>query len=161
MSDKKHIIKEYYLLIERHRKLIEFMCQHASYGQDIYYYDMLQECYEEILTHMLEQRKVSEGLWVYMQCRHAITRYRRSVKHIPQMLYNLAKVENEEADLEVSQLTVDDFAACLNGAERRCFLLMASGATDEEIEQKLNIKHRTLIQMRSNIKKKLKKYIMQ
>jgi len=161
MSGRKQIIKEYNQLVGRHKRLIEFMCQRASYGQDIYYYDMLQECYEEILTHMLEQRKVSEGLWVYMQCRHAITRYRRSVKHIPQMLYNLAMVENEEAYLEVSQLTVDDFAACLNGAERRCFLLMASGATDEEIEQKLNIKHRTLIQMRSNIKKKLKKYIMQ
>ena len=165
MSDEQQIIKEYDQLIGRHKKLIEFMCQRASYGQDIHYSDLIQECYIEILTHMLGKRikrlEIRESLWVYMQCRHAITRYRRAVKKFPKVIHDMKVVENTEAYHEVSKLTVDDLAACLDGAERRCFLLLASGIPDEEIEQKLNIKHRTLIQMRYNIKRKLKKYIIQ
>ena len=39
--------------------------------------------------------------------------------------------------------------------------MMVDGATDKDIEQALGLKHRSLIQMRHNIKKKLQQYIIQ
>ena len=66
--------------------------------------------------------------------------------------------DTQPAPREVTRLTIDELAANLNGTERRCFLLMAEGADDKELERELGLKHRSVVQMRHNIKKKLQKY---
>ena len=158
-------IKEYDQLIERHKKLINFLCLRASYGQKVHYSDLVQECYIELLKCLSERTAdlsaTPENIWVYWKCRSAITRYRRSVQQLPQMMHDVNEADSMVSDGAVTQLTVDDLAACLDGVERHCFLLMADGADDEELERELGIKHRSLIQLRHNIKKKLQQYLMQ
>lgn len=165
MPDEEQILKTFTLLIERHRKLIETLCLKASYGHPAQFCDMRQECYLEILTHMAEKEiplsRPRERVWVYWQCRHAITRFLRDLKHFPVPFGNENPEETLKAKPQLSAIDINDFAALLRGTERRCYLMMVDGATDKEIEQALGLKHRSLIQMRHNIKKKLQQYIIQ
>ena len=165
MHDEEQIRREFDQLVGRHRKLIELLCLQASYGQEVYYRDFLQECYVSLLTYLSEHQdsmtELREQSWVFWQCRAAITRYRRSLNHFPKLLRDDVLSDTCLAPEEVSQLTVDDLVSCLDDTERRCFLLMAAGASNEEIEQQLGLKHRSVIQIRHNIKKKLQQYIKQ
>jgi RNA polymerase sigma factor (sigma-70 family) len=165
MLDEEHIKKAFDQLVGRHRKLIEFLCLKASYGQEVYYRDLLQECYLSLLKHLAERKdsmsELNEDAWVFWVCRAAITRYRRSLKLFPETLYTDFLADLRQAPDEVSQLTVDDCLSCLSGAERRCFLLMLDGASLEELQQQLGLKRRSVIQLRHNIKKKLQQYIKQ
>lgn len=165
MSDSEHLKKVYEQLVCRHRKLIEFLCQRASYGNETYYLDLLQECYM-MLLRCLPNKKAGisqphERAWVFWRCRDAIARYRYQEKRFLRLLRDSMSSDTSVAHSEVSQLTIDDLASCLSDAEQRCFHLMAAGASDKEIEQQLDLQHRSLIQMRHEIKKKLHKYLEQ
>ena len=163
MHNGEDIYREFDQLVGRHRKLIEFLCLRASHGQEIYYADLTQECYIALLNHLSERppstSEAHERAWVYWRCRSAITRYHRSIKnlhlHLDQTL-----ADTLEAPSEVTSLTLDDLAACLNDTERRCFLLMAAGLDEEELARELRIKRRSVVQLRHNIKKKLQKHWM-
>lgn len=161
-NDEEQICREFDQLIGRHRKLIEFLCVKASYGQDIYYLDLMQECYVALLEHLSEREsgmsELRERSWVFWQCRAAIARYCRGVKRFPKLLRDDMLADAGVATHEVTQLTIDDLAACLDGTERRFFLLLAAGASNEELEQKLGLKHQSVIQMHHNVKKKLQQY---
>ena len=163
MPDEEQLFIKYDQLIGRHKDFIEYMCKRASYGQVFYCREMVLECYLEVMNHMSEMKDGMSGwhekLWIHGQCRHAITRCRRNMRHIPLLIPDDMLDMAPGAQPDVSQLTVEDFAACLNGAERRCFLLMVTGISDEELEQTLGLKHRSFIQLRHNIKKKLLEYI--
>ena len=165
MSNNEHLKKEFKQLIGRHRKLIEFLCQKASYGNEIYYFDLLQECYIKLLNGLPGKKagisQPHERAWVFWQCRDAIARYRYQEKRFLQLLHDSMPPDTHVASDEVSQLTVDDLASCLGDTERRCFLLMADGRPDEEIEEELGLKHKSFIQMRHEIKKKLQQYLKQ
>ena len=69
--------------------------------------------------------------------------------------------DTREAPSVVTQNIIDDLASCLKGTERLCFLRMANGLSDEEIEREFGISHHHLLQLRHTIKKKLEQYIKQ
>ena len=76
MTINRHIQREAERLVAKYGKLIRFLCLRASYGQDVYYCDLLQECYL-MLINRLEERKpgmseLQEHAWVYWCCRDAI-----------------------------------------------------------------------------------------
>lgn len=165
MRDEEQLYKEFDQLIGRHRKLIRFLCQRASYGREANCRDLIQECYVAMLKHQPgrepDQSGRREFWWVYWQCRSAIDCYCRKMQRIIEVPLNGEFADTRPAAGEVTRLTVDELAACLDGKERRFFLLMADGADDEELGQVLGLKHRSVVQMRHNIKKKLQKYIEQ
>lgn len=162
-NDEEHIRREFDQLIGRHRKLIEFLCLRASYGQEPYCLDLMQECYVALFEHLSGREpgmsELRERSWVFWQCRAAIARYRRGVKRFPKLLRDDLLADAGMATHEVTQLTIDELAACLDGTERRFFFLLAAGASYEELEQTLGLKHQSVIQMHSNVKKKLQQYI--
>lgn len=163
MSNEEQIKKEFEQLINRHRKLINFLCLRASYGREAFHQEFMQECYLMLLDQMgtLKSGKseLYERAWVYWKCRDAISRYRYREKRFPQTMPDNLLVDVLEAPREATQLTVEDLASCLDGTERRCFLLMAAGATDDQLEKELGLRHSSVLQMRHTIKKKLKQYI--
>lgn len=165
MRDEEQLYKEFDQLIGRHRRLIRFLCQRASYGREANCRDLIQECYVAMLKHLPgrepDQSGRREFWWVYWQCRSAIDCYRRKMQRIIEVPLNGEFADTRPAASEVTRLTVDELAACLDGKERIFFLLMADGADDEELGQVLGLKHRSVVQMRHNIKKKLQKYIEQ
>lgn len=166
MRDEEQLLyKEFDQLIGRHRRLIRFLCQRASYGREANCRDLIQGCYVAMLKHLPgrepDQSGRREFWWVYWQCRSAIDCYRRKMQRIIEVPLNGEFADTRPAASEVTRLTVDELAACLDGKERRFFLLMADGADDEELGQVLGLKHRSVVQMRHNIKKKLQKYIEQ
>ena len=161
MHNDARIDKEDKLFLERHKWIIERLCLRASYGRDSHYCDMMQECYLTLLRRLPgRKKKMSEMLeraWVYWQCRSAIDCYRRKLRCLTWVPLAEAE-ETATASSERMTLVVEDIAAGLKGKERECFLLMAAGATDKELEQKLGLKHRSVVQMRHNIKKKIQEY---
>ena len=165
MHNEEQLCREFEQLVGRHGRLIKFLCLRASYGQEIYYKDLMQECYMMLLTKMPELKsdasEMRERAWVFWRCRDAIARYRYQLKCFPGFLNEELLVDIMKTPDEVTQLTIEDLAACLDGTERRCFLLMAGGASDEELEQELGLKHSSLLRMRHTIKKKLQQYIKQ
>ena len=165
MRDEEQLYKEFDQLIGRHRKLIRFLCQRASYGREAHCRDLIQECYVAMLKHLSGREPGQSGRhelrWVYWQCRSAIDSYRRKMQRIIEVPLSDELAYSRPAASEVTRLTVDELAACLDGKERRFFLLMVDGADDEELGQVLGLKHRSVVQMRHNIKKKLQKYIEQ
>lgn len=165
-EEERRLSHEFDLLIERRRKLIEFLCLRASCGRQGYYRELKLECYKEILGHLgrrlaAPERQVPEAQWVWWQCRSAISHYRRSVRFRSTLLLGDQEPWGGEATHEVTQLTVDELAACLHGTERRCFLLMADGAADDELMRQLHLKPGSLRQMKYTIRKTLYKYIKQ
>jgi DNA-directed RNA polymerase specialized sigma24 family protein len=157
---------EFDLLLERHGKMIDFLCLRASCGRQGYYGELQQECYTEILSHLAQrlasqERQMPEPQWVWWRCRRAISHYQRSVRYRAMLLLHRREAEGGEATHEVTQLTVDELAACLHGDDRRCFLLMVDGASDDELRQLLHLKANSLRQMKSRIKKKLYEYLKQ
>ena len=165
MSISKRIQHESEQLVARHGKLIRFLCLRASYGQDIYYRDLLQECYLMLISRMEERKpgmsELRERAWVYWCCRDAIARFRNNERRSPSRLPAGWLPATRVAPCEVTQNTIDDLASCLNGAERLCFLRMAAGVPDAEIEKEFGITHHHLLQLRHTIKKKLQQYIQQ
>ena len=165
MHAEEHFISEFKRLTNRHRDFIEQLCQRASYGQPVYCRELIQECYLELMEQMpgrkSDDSSGNERIWVYRRCRYAIKRYWRLAKHFPMLLPVDQLATNSQAPHEVSSLTIDDLAACLDGTEQKCFRLMADGTSDKEIERILQVKHHTLIQIRHEIKIKLKKYMEQ
>ena len=163
MRSEEQLCREFEQLVGRHRKLIKFLCLRASYGQELYFQDLMQECYLTLLKKMPELKagtsELRERSWVFWCCRDAIARYRYQLKRFPGFLNEKLMADIGEVPGEVTQLTIDDLAACLDGIERRCFLLMAAGASDQEIERELGLKHSSLFQMRYTIKKKLQQYM--
>lgn len=163
MHNEEQLCREFEKLVGRHRKLIRFLCQGASYGQEIYYKDLMQECYVMLLKKMSELEpgtsELKERAWVFWRCRDAITRYRYQLKRVPGFYIEEMLADTREAPDEVTQLTIDDLAACLAGTERRCFLLMAAGTPEQEIERELGLKHSSFLRMRHLIKKKIQKYM--
>lgn len=162
MHDEKQLRKDFDRLVGRHKRLIKFLCQRASYGQEAYCSDLMQECYLTLLNRMVDKEmgwsEQRERVWVYWQCRSAIDCYRRKQSFIAWLPLSNEMADTQPAPREVTRLTIDELAANLNGTERRCFLLMAEGADDKELERELGLKHRSVVQMRHNIKKKLQKY---
>ena len=154
--------RELYKLMERHGKFVEFLCRWESYGREQWCADLMQECFLELMRRLPERDarwgEAHEKAWVYWRCRAVFVAYRRKQKRMGVVPISSELEEALTASSEVTRLTVDDLAACLDGPERQCFLLMAEGLSDEEIERRLGLKHRTLIQMRHNIKKKLHQY---
>lgn len=165
MQDEERIKKEFEQLMVRHGKIVEFLCRRASYGREVICQELVQECYVALLRHLMERRvegmEKGERAWVSMQCRSAIDSYRRKRKRADIVSVHDGMEELLTATHEVTGLTVDELAASLEGAERRCFLLMAEGLSDEELERELGLKHRSVIQMRHNIRKKLEQNIKQ
>lgn len=165
MYDGKETYKELRQFEEKYRKLIAFLCQRASYGREICCREMIQECYLNLLQHMSElepgMSPQREAAWVYRRCRNTISVFRRKIKDDSFAPITDELVDTVPAMSEVTQLTVDELASCLQGPEKQLFLLMVDGADDEELERVLGVKHRTVVQMRHNIKKKLQKYIEQ
>ncbi len=165
MTIDKHIQHETEQLVARYGKLIRFLCLRASYGQEAYYCDLLQECYLMLINKMGERKpgmsELHERAWVYWCCRDAIARFRNHEKRFPSVLPAELLPDTREAPCEVTQNSIDDLASCLKGTERLCFLRMASGVSDEEIEKEFGITHHHLLQLRHTIKKKLQQYIKQ
>ena len=163
MPDTERIIQEFDQLVSRHGKLILFLCQRASYGRVGMCSELRQECYAELLLRLAERGTALEGTrekaWVYGRCRVAIDRYLRHLRHLSTLPFPEGMEEMLAAPAETPQQVAADFAATLGEAERRFFLLLAKGANDETLERTLGLKHRTVIQMKHNIKKKLKEYI--
>ena len=165
MTINRHIQRDAERLVAKYGKLIRFLCLRASYGQDVYYCDLLQECYL-MLINRLEERKpgmseLQEHAWVYWCCRDAIARFRNHAKRFPSVLPAELLPDTREAPSVVTQNIIDDLASCLKGTERLCFLRMANGLSDEEIEKEFGISHHHLLQLRHTIKKKLEQYIKQ
>lgn len=165
MYNGKYSREEFDRLIERHRGLVEFLCRRASYGRAEYSADLVQECYVTLLDGM-ERRKagmseMKERAWVYWQCRGAITRYWRGEQRYLRMLIDKGEHGDATSTHEVTALTAEDLMSCLEEKERRCFLLMAAGRSEKEIEKELGLKHRSLVQMRHNIRKKIQEYLKQ
>ena len=52
MRDEEQLYKEFDQLIGRHRRLIRFLCQRASYGREAHCRDLIQECYVAMLKHL-------------------------------------------------------------------------------------------------------------
>lgn len=165
MHEREQEYREFDLLVGRHGKFISFLCQRWSYGQKTCCHDLMQECYISLLEHLPERKadspRQSELAWVYWRCRHAISHYRQRQRTPATIALTGELADSLAAGSEVTQMTVDELAACLSGKERRCFLLMADGFGDEEIEHMLELKHRSMIQMRHNIKEKIRKHIEQ
>lgn len=163
MAGQEETYKEYDAMVERHRRFILVMCQRASYGREWLCRELLQECYVELLKRMPELAPTRGGReelrWVYGRCRVAITRYRRRVARWSELPLTAVLAESVAGGGEVNRLTVDELASCLDGAERRMFMMLSEGADDGEIARVLGLKRRTVVQMRHNIKKKLIKYI--
>ena len=71
MHNEEQLCREFEKLVGRHRKLIRFLCQGASYGQEIYYKDLMQECYVMLLKKMSELEpgtsELKERAWVFWQ----------------------------------------------------------------------------------------------
>ena len=165
-EEEKRLCHEFDLLVERRGKLIELLCQRASYGRRDYYSEMKQECYMEILAHLerrlaATERQMPEPQWVWGQCRSAISHYKRSLRFRSTLPLGDREPPGAVVTHEVTQLTVDELAACLRGAERRCFLLMADGADDAELMRQLRLKPDSLRQLKYNIRKTLYEYIKQ
>lgn len=164
MHDHGQLQREFDQLIHRHRKLVDFLCHTASYGQERYYRELLQDCYIALLEG-LSRRSPRPGLpgttWVYWQCRGAITSYKRRLRKIAEVPLSDTMVDSLTATHEATDLTIDELASCLDGTERQAFRLMAQGISDEELAKALALSHRSVIQMRHNIKKKLEQYIQQ
>ena len=165
MSYEEQLKKEFDRLVGQHINIIEKMCLRASYGQVVYYRDLMQECFVALLMHLPEKKAGmplwEEKGWVYWKCRAAIKDYLslfQRVAHEP--ITDILSDTLADAPA-VTRLTVDDLAACLDGVERRFFMLMADGADDKELESRLGLTHRTVVQMRHNIKKKIEQYIQQ
>ena len=157
---------EFDLLLERHGKMIDFLCLRASCGRQGYYGELQQECYNEILSHLAQrlasqERQMPEPQWVWWRCRSAISHYQRSVRYRAMLLLHGREAEGGEATHEVTQLTVDELASYLAGTERRCFLLMVEGVGDAELARRLNIKPSSLRQLKHKIKKTLYEKIKQ
>jgi hypothetical protein len=125
--------------------------------------ELRQECYAELLLRLAERGTALEGTrekaWVYGRCRVAIDRYLRRLRLLATLPFPEAMEEMLAAPAETPQQVAADFSATLGEAVRRFFLLLAKGADDETLERTLGLKHRTVIQMKHNIKKKLKEYI--
>jgi len=165
MHNEKDIIGEFERLMTRRQQLVESLCFRASYGRFDYSRDLQQECYKELI-HQLPQRMEnpdgrSEKAWVYWCCRSAIGHYLRRLRFHTMLPLSDRVAEVGEATHEVTALTVDEMASCLSGVERRCFLLLAEGADDNELQRQLAVSHRSIVQMKSNIKKKLYEYLNQ
>lgn len=164
MPGAKRTYNDYDRLVERYRKFILFLCHRASYGRVEMSRELLQECYVELLQRLPELDAAvlppREAAWVYVRCRVAIGRYQRRLARAATLPLPRDMEERlVSADESESQFVVGDFAACLREPERRFFLLMAQGADDEELAQALGVKHRTVIQMKHNIKKKFKEFV--
>jgi len=163
MPNEEQLKKEFVELIGRHRKLIEFLCLRASYGQENYYRDFMQECYIKLLVAMSDRKSAMsephEKIWVYWQCRDAISRFRNGLKRFPKLLHDDLFADSLEASREVSQLTIDDLSVCLDDTERHCFFLMASALPDDEIEHEMELSHSDLLLMRHKIKKKIHHFL--
>ncbi|MBR1549422.1 MAG: hypothetical protein IJ634_02170 [Bacteroidales bacterium] len=154
--------QEYDQFVVRYRKLILFLCQRASYGRTEMSKELMQECFLELLVRWPERKAglagLEERLWIYGRCHVAIDRYLRCLKRLVTVPFTEGLAASQEADNAMVRLVAEDFAATLGEAERRFFLLLAQGASDEELARLLGLKYRTVIQMKSNIKKKMKKF---
>lgn len=52
MHGDEQLCRKLEQLVGRHRKMIEILCQRASYGRDDTYRDLVQECYVALLEHL-------------------------------------------------------------------------------------------------------------
>ena len=165
MHGDEQLCRKLEQLVGRHRKMIEILCQRASYGWDDTYRDLVQECYVALLEHLHKRSsdisELYEGAWVYWRCRGAITRFRRAREQHLQPMSDDALPDTETSTHEVTQMTFDELTAGLSPSERRVFALMADGVSDEEIARQMGVKIHTVSQMRHNIKKKLQQYLKQ
>ena len=102
MRDEEQLYKEFDQLIGRHRRLIRFLCQRASYGREAHCRDLIQECYVAMLKHLPGREPRQSGRhelrWVYWQCRSAIDSYRRKMQRMIEVqLSDEKKAELQEA----------------------------------------------------------------
>lgn len=165
MEEENIVNREFNLLIERHRMLISHLCIRAAWGRTRYVDRLVHECYVDIICHLAERLSApgpqSEQAWVWGRCHNAISRFWRSRRMLPMLPLDDLEALGGVAGLDDMQLAAADFAATLHGTERRCFLLMAKGASDAELRQALHLTPGSLKQVKHRIKAALEAYIQQ
>lgn len=165
MDNEGHIQKEFDRLIGRHRKFIEFLCRRAAYGREHRASDLMQECYAALFNRLQERKQEMsephERVWVYWQCRGAITSYQRKERRFSRIIQNGDVPDILTVTHEVTRLTVDELSNSLTPTERCYFVFMVEGVSDEEIARRMEVQPHTVVQMRNKIKRKIMEYIKQ
>lgn len=161
-SDRMTYYRQFQSLVTRHKALIEHFCKLRAYGDKRLCAELQQECYLWLWRRADRLKPgaapLQETAWVYWQCRAAYSNfsyYRKAWKLLPLdgwMADNIAEpVDNGARDC------IEAMADELTDHERRAFLLMADGFDDDEIAQQLNIKQRSVVQLRYRIINELRK----
>ncbi len=157
-TDNRDRYSDFDALVQRHRRMIRAICLWNATGGAVQCDDLVQEVLASLWHYRHRLRSDAspgeERAWVRLHCRSVISHFRRrkQVETIPlDEEMPLAAAESDDR-----RATIDELATGLTDHERQVLQLTLDGWSTDEIADELDVKNRTVVQIRWRIVQKMK-----